>query len=61
MLKEIIEKVEKTKKPTEEDTDGGYGDLGVISTAPYSRNGFGPTDKEKQKKALIIDGNIYED
>ena len=55
MLKEIIEKCNKDKK----EADGGYGDLGVIPTAP-SNLGKGTEDPRKKKSLFIVDGEVRE-
>ena len=50
MIREIIEACKKAKK----EADGGYGDLGVIPTAPNPDVKKGEEDKDK----FIVDGEV---
>lgn len=50
MIREIIEKCNKKKKS---EADGGYGDLGVIPTAPNPK----VKDKDVEDK-MIVDGEV---
>ena len=50
MIRKVIEKCKKKK----EETDGGYGDLGVIPSAPSNVG----DKKNKEKELMIVDGEI---
>jgi len=52
MLKEIIEKLENKIK----ESDGSYGDLGEIPTAPNNIE----KDPRKDKSLFIVDGEVRE-
>lgn len=55
MIKDLIEKV-NSKCTKKKESDGSYGDLGVIPSAPSNLG----KDKNKDKEHMIVDGDIQE-